>query len=130
MKYLVLMLLLASSVGAIELNDACASRGYYTLSTWIYNGTYIHVDGPVNVTGTARKLNWTSDTYVDAVVYKSGTRTYLTDGGFNGTIPKTTLSNDIVFVAFCGANAVPEFNTLGAVITVLFGLGIVIYKKR
>lgn len=135
MKYvlIMLMLLLVGCANAVDINDACSSRGYSnTLSSWTYNGTYKETfgDASVNVVGTARKLNWTSVNLVDAVVYKSGTRTYSSDGGYNGTIPKTTLSNDIVFVAFCGTNEVPEFSVAGAIVALLISLGIVIYKKK
>ena len=133
MKYILLLLLLVSSVSAVEVNDACSSRGFdHTLSIWIYNGTYKNTfsEASINITGTARKINWTSDTLIDAVIYKSGTRTYSADGGFNGTIPKTTLSNDIVFVAFCGTNQVPEFSVVGAIIAVALGICIVAFNRK
>lgn len=132
MKYLVLVLLLVGTVSAVNVTDACSSRGFaHTVSSWVYNVTYVETYGSsVDVVGTARKLNWTSDEYIDAVVYKSGSRTYSSDGGFNGTIPKTTLSNDISFISFCSANAIPEFGIVGAIIAVLVGLAIVANGRR
>lgn len=130
MKYL-LLLLLIGSVSAIDMDDACSSRGYAsTVGVWMYNGTYTEViDTNIDVIGNARKINWTSPTYIDAVVYKSGTRTYLSDGGYNGSIPKTTLSNDIVFVAFCGVDEVPEFGIFG-VVAIFGAFGVFMYRRK
>ena len=132
MKYIILMLILIGSVSAINITDACESKGYAnTISAWEYNGTYIETYGSgVEVVGNARRINWTSEIYIDGVVYKSGSRTYLSDGGYNGTIPKTTLSNDIVFVTFCSNNTVPEYGIITLSITLLAGIGIIIYKRK
>ena len=70
-------------------------------------------------------------------MYKSGTRTYLLDGGLNNTVPKTTTSNDISFIVFCTNNItqndvpsqVPEFTGFGIVIA-LFGIAGFIMHKR
>jgi hypothetical protein len=130
MKYLVLVLACLGMVSAVDINDACSSRGFSsTDSVWTYNGSFTNVYGDVSVDGGARKLNWTSSTYIDGVVYKSGSRTYLTDGGYNGTIPKTTLSNDFVFVAFCRNESVPEFGVIGAVLGLVGAMGLYIYRK-
>jgi hypothetical protein len=131
MKYLIIFLMFVGSVYAV---DICDSKGLgYTVSLWNYTGTYIESytsNGVVNVTGTARKINWTSDTYIDSVVYKSGSRTYTTDGGYIGKIPKTTLSNDIVFVAFCSGNVVPEFGLIAMFVALIGALGVFMYVRR
>ena len=122
-----------SVVSAVDLSDACSSRGFTsTLSTWTYNGTYIEVSGSdVDVIGNARKANWTSDVNVSGVVYKSGTRTYLLDGGYFGVVPKTTVSNDIQFIAFCTNDVqVPEFGTIGAGLAVIGVIGLVVYRRK
>jgi hypothetical protein len=126
------MLLLIGFASAIDMDDACSSRGYSnTISSFIFNDGYVNVNGSgVDVVGNSRKLNWTSEVFIEAVVYKSGSRTYLSDGGFNGTIPKTTLSNDITFVNFCSSNYVPEFSLIGTMIIIFMGIGIIIYRRR
>jgi hypothetical protein len=124
-------LLAVSFVSAVSMDDACSSRGFAsTTSLWTYNETFTNVYGDVSIVGNARKFNWTSDSYIDGVVYKSGSRTYLSDGGFNGTIPKTVLSNDVVFVAFCSNNTVPEFGLIAGMLAVIGAIGVFMYKKR
>ncbi|MGV8171097.1 MAG: hypothetical protein ACP5OA_00205 [Candidatus Woesearchaeota archaeon] len=133
MKYELLLvgLLALSLVSAVDVTDACSSRGFTsTDSVWTYNGTYFNEYGDVDVVGTARKFNWTSSTYIDGVVYKSGTRTYLVEGGYNGTIPKTTLSNDVSFVVFCKNDSVPEFGVIGATVAVVGALGLFLFRRR
>lgn len=123
--------MLVGTVSAVDISDACESKGFSnTVSTWIYNGSYVNINGSgVDVMGSSRKLNWTSINYIDGVVYKSGSRTYLSDGGYNGTIPKTTLSNDIVFVTFCTNNTIPEFGAIAFGIALLGAIGIIVYKR-
>jgi hypothetical protein len=129
------MLLLFLGFGAaVEIDDACSSRGFeYTLSSWVWDEKYTLVDGyeGVSVVGSARKFNWTSDIYIDGVVYKSGSRTYLSDGGFNGSVPKTSLSNDVSFVVFCSHEnfTVPEFGIVGAGLCIAIGC-MVLFRKR
>jgi len=133
MKYELLFvgLLAVSLVSAVDVNDACSSRGFsVTDSVWTYNGTYFNEYGDVSVVGTSRKFNWSSDTYIDGVVYKSGTRTYLVDGGYNGTIPKTTLSNDVSFVVFCKNESVPEFGVIGAVVAIAGAMGLYLFRRK
>lgn len=132
MKYVLLFLLMAGMVSA---TDICVSKGFdYTLSVWNYTDVYTETynnGSIVTVEGNARALNWTSDTYVDAAVYKSGTRTYTTDGGYSGKIPKTTLSNDIVYVAFCGNEvSVPEFGVLAGMAALVGALGVFLYRRK
>lgn len=104
------------------------------MSSWAYNGSWNKLSGDVGVVGGARKINWTSDAYIEGVVYKSGTRSYLLEGGYNGTTPKTTLSNDFVWIAFCsntvyGADdiAVPEFTLIGVFMIIVI-IGSLLYR--
>lgn len=126
--YLFLACLLLVPVSAIELQDACLVKGFdHSMSDWMYNGSWIQLSGEVDVLGTARKINWSSSEYVDGVVYKSNGRTYVLEGGFNGTVPKTVLTNDFEWVSFCSASSVPEFTIFGiAIVVILCGL---FYRK-
>jgi hypothetical protein len=140
-----IQLLETNLVSAVEIQDACTSRGYnHTISSWTWDSTaYIEVNSTIgydiNLNGTARKAYWTSNNNIDAVVYKSGTRTYELEGGLNNTVPKTTTSNDIIFIVFCNNNMiepagqVPEFSLLSACIaligTIVIAANIRIRKK-
>jgi hypothetical protein len=133
-------LLFVVSVYALEMPDACSDRGFnYTVSSWIWDSSYINIQGyDVNVWGDARKAYWNSTVFVDGVIYKSNNRTYLLDGGVNGTIPKTTLSNDMQWIVFCTnteelpvddvPNEVPEFTTIG--VLVIIAVVMLGYKKN
>jgi len=129
-----MLLLFLGFAAAVEIDDACSSKGFeYTLSSWVWDDGYVLNSGydGVSVVGSARKLNWSSDLYVDGVVYKSGSRTYLSDGGFDGTIPKTSLSNDISFVVFCSNEnlSVPEFGIIGLGMCLAVGC-LILFRKR
>ncbi|GIU70300.1 MAG: hypothetical protein KatS3mg002_1536 [Candidatus Woesearchaeota archaeon] len=118
-----MLILLSGSVYAIELSDACTSRGFnYTISSWVWDNGYINVQGSnVDVWGNARKAYWNSTIFIDGVVYKSANRTYLLIGGFNGTVPKTTLSNDMQWMAFCSNTyEIPEFTIIGLLIIIAY----------
>lgn len=128
MWILFLAIILVGAVSAVELDEGCSYKGFdHTISSLVYNGSWVTVSGDVNVSGSARKINWTSEIYIDGVVYKSNGRTYTLDGGFNGTVPKTVLSNDFEWVAFCSASSIPEFTLFGIII--VLGAGILVYRK-
>lgn len=124
-----LLLILSGSVYAINMNDACSVKGYdYAESIWVWDNQYINVYGNnVNVWGNARKAYWNSTIYIDGIVYSSKNRTYVLEGGYNGTVPKTTLSNDMQWVAFCkNTPEIPEFTILGIIIILI----VFIIKRR
>jgi hypothetical protein len=137
MKWQVLLigLLCTTGVFASPMDDVCIGKGYDRgVSYWIWNESYVQTDSvldyEVNLTGTARKLNWSANPNVEAVVYKT-TRTYITDGGWNGTIPKTSLSSDIQYVVFCtGQNEVPEFGTVAAMVAIVGAAGLFFLRKN
>ena len=117
-------------------DELCTAKGFdFGISRhfWI-NGSYIEessLEGfNVMVEGNARRLNWSSDTFIDGVIYKT-TRTYTSEGGYNGTIPKTSLSSDVNFVVFCGRIAeIPDFGAFGLFIASFLGLLLcVTYRK-
>ena len=131
MKWLLMLFLLIGSVYAIDMEDACLAKGFAnTVSSWVWNDTYVEVQNngvEINLTGTARKAYWNSTSQIAGVVYKTGSRTYLLDGGFSGQVPRTTTSNDIQWIVFCSNNEVPEFPLIGVVLALLIaGL---IYRK-
>jgi hypothetical protein len=126
MKLLILFVALIGSASAVEMGDACSDRGFQNMqSAWVWSEQYINVNGSnVDVWGNARKAYWNSTLYIDGVIYKSNNRSYLLDGGFNGTVPKTILSNDMQWIVFCNnsSNEVPEFTAIGMIIA----LGVVL----
>ena len=132
--WLIVGLLCIGAVSAASTagDDLCVSKGFkYTVNTWIYDDGFLSINGSgVNVYGTSKKAYWNSTLMIDGVVYRSGNRTYTMDGGMNGTIPKTTLKNDIQSIGFCSNNLdVPEFGFIGAILALIAGIGIIIYKK-
>ncbi|HIJ14353.1 TPA: hypothetical protein HA371_06420 [Candidatus Woesearchaeota archaeon] len=132
MKWLLMLFLLIGSVYAVDMDDACVAKGFAnTVSSWVWNNeTYIEIQNNnfnLTLNGTARKAYWNSTSQIDGVVYKTGSRTYLLDGGFSGQVPRTTTSNDIQWIVFCSNNEVPEFPLIGVVLALLIaGL---IYRK-
>jgi len=117
----------------VSATDVCSDKGFgHTVNTWTYNNGFMSVNGTgVDVYGTARKAYWNSTVMIDGVVYRSGNRTYTMDGGMNGTIPKTTLKNDIQSINFCSNDVeVPEFGIVAGAIALIGGIGIYGLKKR
>ena len=126
------LFLLVGYANAVTIDEACSSKGFNnTISSWVWSDGYFQVEGnDVVLDGTSHKAYWNSTVYIDGVVYKTANRTYLLEGGFNGTVPKTTTINDIEFIVFCSNDIVqiPEFGMIGMIVAAI--IVIIIYKRR
>jgi len=90
MKKLLLILLLATSVFAVSIDEECKDN-HFSTGIAKFESIGSAAEGPVypfdiNVTGNLQEAEWESNEYVSGVIVKAGQNVEVFDGGYEGTV--------------------------------------------